>query len=51
MFSKDWRKNYHPTPLLRAFQIFLLVLIVTGIVLLCTQPLWLPAVTKYLLAH
>jgi hypothetical protein len=42
-------KNYCPSPLLRAFQITLLILIVIGIGLLLTQEKWVPLFVNYLL--
>lgn len=45
------RQNYHPSPLLRAFQIFLLILIIIGIILLCTQNFWVPKLVNYILAQ
>ncbi|MES2214366.1 MAG: hypothetical protein V4465_03215 [Patescibacteria group bacterium] len=44
-----WNKNYHPSPALRAFQIFLLVLIIIGIALLFTQDSWVPRLVEYIL--
>ena len=49
--SFDWKRNYHPSPLLRTIQIFLLILIVIGIILLCTQNLWVPKLVNYILLH
>ena len=46
----DWnQENYHPTSLMRAIQVFLLVLIVVGVGLLLTQKTWVPKVTTYIL--
>ena len=46
MFSHT---NYHPSPLLRKFQIFLLILIIIGIGLLATQKIWVPKLVAYIL--
>lgn len=43
-----WR-DYHPSPLLKAVQIFLLVLIILGIGLIFTQKLWVSYVVDYLI--
>ncbi len=43
------RSDYHPSPLLRGFQIFLLTLIVIGIGLLLTQKLWVPKLIDFIL--
>jgi hypothetical protein len=46
----NWKKeDYHPSLALKAFQIFLLFLIVVGIALLFTQDLWVPKVVMWLL--
>ena len=42
-------EGYHPTPLLRAIQIILLILIVIGVGLLATQKHWLPGLVAYIL--
>lgn len=42
-------QDYHPSPILRAVQVTLLILIIIGIGLLCTQKLWVPKVVDYLL--
>ncbi len=42
-------RNYHPSPLLRAFQFFLLILIIIGVFLLMTQDLWVAKFTDYLI--
>lgn len=44
----DWR-NYHPSPLLKAIQFFLLFLIFIGVCLLITQKLWVPKLVEYIL--
>ncbi len=45
-----WKRGeYHPSPLLRAVQIFLLVLIIIGVILLATQAMWVPKVVDYIL--
>ncbi len=43
------REKYHPTPLLKAVQVFLLILIVLGIGLIITQKMWVPSVVTYIL--
>jgi hypothetical protein len=43
------RGEYHPSPLLRAVQIVLLVLIVLGIGLLLSRDTWVPKVVQYIL--
>ncbi len=45
------RSDYHPSPLLKAVQIFLLILIIIGIGLLMTQKLWVPKVVDYMLGR
>ena len=46
----NWkRKDYHPSPLMRGIQIFLLILIIIGIILLCNQDVWVPKVVDYIL--
>ena len=42
-------KVKHPNSLLFAFQIFLLVLIIIGILLIATRNAWVPNVVEYLL--
>lgn len=42
-------RGYHSTPLMRAVQIFLLVLIIIGVALLCTQKLWVPKLVAYIM--
>jgi len=44
----NW-KDYQPSPLLKAIQIFLLILIIIGIGLLATQKMWVPKVVEYIL--
>ena len=44
-------REYHPSPLLRGFQIFLLVLIVVGVGLLVTRNSWVPAFVEYLMEN
>ncbi len=44
-------EGYHPTPLLRAVQIFLLILIMIGIALLGTQNIWVPKVVSYIIEN
>jgi len=44
-------RDYHPTPVMVAIQIFLLILIIVGIVLLFTQDAWVPQVVDFLLKH
>lgn len=45
----NWKKGeYHPSPALKAFQIFLLVLIVIGLGLLITQKSWVPKLVDYI---
>lgn len=41
--------DYHPSPLLRAVQIFLLLMIILGIGLLFTQKLWVSKVVDYII--
>ncbi len=43
------KTDYHPSPLLRGIQIFLLILIVIGVGLLATQKFWLREVVEYIL--
>ncbi len=43
------KEGYHPTPLLRGVQIFLLLLIVIGVGLLATQKFWLPGLVEYII--
>ena len=43
------REHYHPTPLLKAVQVFLLILIILGIGLIITQKMWVPSVVTYML--
>lgn len=46
----DFKKEgYRPSPLLRAIQIILLILIVIGVALLATQRFWLPSLVEYIL--
>ncbi len=45
-FTKDPNSS---APLLNTLQIFLLVLIVLGVMLLATQALWVPKVVDYLM--
>ncbi len=46
----NWKHgDYHPTPFITFLNIFLLILILAGVALLCTQNMWLPKVTDYLL--
>lgn len=46
----NWKKeDYHPTPAMKALNIFLLFLIVVGVALLFTQDLWVPKVVDLLL--
>ena len=43
MFNlKHYRENYHPSPVLRYFQFFLLLLIILGLALLATEKIWVP---------
>jgi hypothetical protein len=49
MFSHWNKEEYHPSPALKAFQVFLLILIVIGIGLLITQKMWVPKVVNYFL--
>jgi hypothetical protein len=42
-------KDYHPTPLLRAVQISLLVLIVIGVVMLLSQDYWVPSLVSFIM--
>lgn len=42
-------RNYKPSPLLRAFQFFLLILILIGVALIITQDLWVPKLVDYIL--
>lgn len=44
-----WKKDYHPSRFIRMTQIVLLILIVIGIILLCTQNLWVPRLVNYIL--
>ena len=44
-------KQYHPSPLIRVVQIFLLALIIVGIGLLLTQNMWVPKVVTYILGE
>lgn len=44
-----WKKEYHPSRRLRAFQFFLLVLIVIGSGLLVTRDSWVPSFVAYLM--
>jgi hypothetical protein len=49
MFS-HWNKDgYHPSPALKAFQVFLLILIIIGIGLLITKDRWVPKLVNYIL--
>jgi hypothetical protein len=41
--------QYNPSSLMRAVNIFLLALIVAGVVLLCTQKIWVPKVVQSIL--
>jgi len=43
------KSDYRQTPLLLGIQIFLLVLIIIGIILFCTQDLWVPKLVNYIL--
>ena len=46
----NWKKeDYHPSPALKAFQVFLLILIVVGIALLVTRDSWVPKLVEYIL--
>ena len=46
----NWKyKIYKPSPLLRAFQFFLLILIIIGVALIVTQDLWISKLVDYLL--
>ena len=46
----NWkRKDYHPSPLMLGIQIFLLILIIIGIILLCNQDAWVPKLVEYIL--
>ena len=49
MFFISKCREYHASPLLKAIQIFLLILIVIGIGLFFTQSRWLPNLTNYIL--
>ncbi|MDB5266589.1 MAG: hypothetical protein JWN89_404 [Parcubacteria group bacterium] len=42
-------ENYHPSPLLRSFQLFLLVLIIIGLFLLATERYWIGPLVSYIL--
>jgi hypothetical protein len=44
-----FQKIEQPTPFIQSARIFMLVLIIIGIALLCTQHLWVPTVVKFLL--
>jgi len=44
-------KDYHPSPLLRGFQIFLLILIIVGLALIVTQNFWVPKLVGAILAY
>jgi len=49
-FNCNWRKeDYRPSPALKAFQIFLLILIVIGITLIITRDSWVPKLVEYIL--
>ena len=41
--------NYQSSPFMRGVQIFLLILIIIGIGLLCTQKYWVPSLVDYIL--
>ena len=46
----SWKKeDYHPSRALKAFQIFLLVLIIIGITLIITRDSWVPKLVDYIL--
>ncbi len=45
------RGAYNPSPLLKAVQIFLLILIVIGVVLLFTQKIWVPKLVDAIIQH
>lgn len=48
--SFNWkREDYHPSSALKAFQIFLLILIVIGITLIVTRDAWVPKLVDYIL--
>ena len=49
MNYKFQHEGYHPSPFLRFVQIFLLILIVIGVVLLSTQSIWVPKVVSYII--
>jgi len=42
-------EDYEPSPILRAVQIFLLILIIAGVGLLLTQKIWVPKLVAYIL--
>lgn len=44
-------KEYHPTPLMRGIQIFLLILILIGVALIVTQDLWVPSLVDFILKY
>lgn len=48
--SFNWKRGeYHPNPALKAFQIFLLILITVGIALIITRDTWVPKLVDYIL--
>jgi heat shock protein HslJ len=51
MFSSWKREDYHPSPALRAFQVFLLILIILGLALIATQKLWVPKLVERLVKN
>lgn len=49
MSSNGKKEDYRPSPELKAFQIFLLVLIIIGVALLITRDTWVPKLVDYIL--
>jgi hypothetical protein len=48
----NWKKGeYHPSKALKAFQIFLLILIIIGVTLLFTQKIWVPKIVGYIMKN
>ncbi len=45
------RSAYNPSPLLKAVQIILLILIVIGVILLLTQKIWVPKLVELILLN
>lgn len=51
MFTSFFKKEYHPSPLLKTVQITLFVLIGIGLVLIATEKLWVPKLVAYIMSR